>query len=100
MNKYAAFVKWKLTPRDLLEQLAEECCELGKAALKLIRAMHMSKNLTPASSSDVAANFREEIMDVLAVLYLLETPDLEPIVDDYWKWERWAKRLGYEEEKA
>ena len=97
MNKYAEFVRARLNERDLLEQLAEECCELGKAALKLIRAMHMSKNLTPTSEDDAAANLREEIMDVLAVLYLMETPDLEPIVGDYWKWERWAKRLGYEE---
>lgn len=47
MNKYAEYIMNTLTARELLEQLAEECNELSKASLKLIRALGLSENATP-----------------------------------------------------
>ena len=41
--------KNKLTRRELLEQLAEQCSELTKAAMKTIRAEELSENPTPTS---------------------------------------------------
>ena len=43
------YIKNKLTRRELLEQLAEECSELTKAAMKTIRAEELSENPTPTS---------------------------------------------------
>lgn len=102
MNKYADFVKQKLTPRELLEQLAEECCELAQAALKLIRAQGMSNNVTPVEEKVAAMNVREELDDVLMVLCLITDicdKDLKKYMNERSKWERWAKRLGYKEEE-
>ena len=98
MNKYASFVKDKLSRRELLEQLAEECNELAKASLKLIRAEGMNDNVTPTSKMDAIANFCEEQKDVISVLWLLTMYNRYAYIDDYPKYERWAKRLGYEEE--
>lgn len=47
MNKYAMYIRKVLSARDLAEQLAEECSELAKASLKMIRAGGMSANITP-----------------------------------------------------
>lgn len=52
MNKYAEYIMNTLTARELLEQLAEECSELSKASLKLIRALELSENATPIDKSD------------------------------------------------
>ena len=43
MNKYSEYVRDTLPDRDLLEQLAEECNELSKASLKLIRQSGIAK---------------------------------------------------------
>ena len=97
MNKYAEYVKNTLPARDLLEQLAEECNELSKASLKLIRAIGASKNATPTSMVEAYDNFIEEQKDVVSVLWLLTNSDRYAYIDDYPKFERWAKRLGYKE---
>ena len=97
MNKYADFVRQTLPMRDLLEQLAEECNELAKASLKLIRANQMSENVTPTSKMDAYSNFMEEQKDVISVLWLLTENDNYKFIDNYPKMERWAKRLGYKE---
>ena len=97
MNKYAEYVKNTLPTRDLLEQLAEECNELAKASLKIIRAGGMSNNMTPTSRDDAWDNFIEEQEDVISVLWLLTRNERYAYIDDYPKMERWAKRLGYEE---
>lgn len=47
-----------------LAQLAEEAAELGKAALKLRRALD-GKNPTPVSPADALRNVQEEMADVL-----------------------------------
>ena len=97
MNKYADFVRNTLPTRDLLEQLAEECAELSKASLKLIRANEMSENVTPTSKMGAYSNFIEEQKDVVSVLWLLTGYEQYAYIDGYSKIERWAKRLGYEE---
>ena len=97
MNKYADFVRQTLPMRDLLEQLAEECNELAKASLKLIRANQMSENATPTSRAEAYDNFIEEQKDVISVLWLLTRNENYKFVDNYEKYVRWAKRLGYEE---
>ena len=97
MNKYAEYVKNTLPARDLLEQLAEECNELAKASLKLIRANQMSENATPTSRAEAYDNFIEEQKDVISVLWLLTRNENYKFIDNYEKYVRWAKRLGYEE---
>ena len=97
MNKYAEYVKNTLPVRDLLEQLAEECNELSKASLKLIRAIGDSENPTPIGQVGAYENFLEEQKDVISVLWLLTNSDRYAYIDGYPKIERWAKRLGYKE---
>ena len=97
MNKYAEYVKNTLPVRDLLEQLAEECNELSKASLKLIRAIGDSENPTPIGQVEVYDNFIEEQKDVISVLWLLTRDENYKFIDNYEKYVRWAKRLGYEE---
>ena len=97
MNKYADFVRQTLPMRDLLEQLAEECNELAKASLKLIRANEMSENVTPTTKLEAWDDFIEEQKDVISVLWLLTGNERYAYIDGYPKIERWAKRLGYKE---
>ena len=97
MNKYADFVRQTLPMRDLLEQLAEECNELAKASLKLIRANEMSENVTPTTKLEAWDDFIEEQKDVISVLWLLTGNERYAYIDSYPKIERWAKRLGYKE---
>lgn len=49
----------------MLRQLAEECCELAHAALKLIRA---KRKETPRRESEALEKFLEEIADVNVML--------------------------------
>ena len=97
MNKYAEYVENTLPARDLLEQLAEECNELSKASLKLIRAIGDSENPTPIGQVEAYDNFIEEQKDVISVLWLLTRDENYKFIDDYDKDARWAKRLGYKE---
>ena len=53
----------------LYRQLAEECTELGHAALKLIRA---KKRETPMPVQDAQQALIEEIADVRVMLFVLE----------------------------
>lgn len=48
----------------MLEQLAEECTELGKAALKLAR-IHRGENPTPVTLEQAQADLLEEYTDVV-----------------------------------
>ena len=97
MNKYAEYVKNTLPTRDLLEQLAEECNELSKASLKLIRALKLNKNATPISKVEAYDKFIEEQKDVISVLWLQTRDENYKFIDSYEKYERWAKRLGCKE---
>lgn len=81
----------------LLEQMAEECCELAQACLKMSRKLR-DENPTPKSIEDVRDNLVEELADVevcrvyLADCGVVEIREVFPIM--YEKEKRWEKRLG------
>ena len=81
-----------LGEEELLCQLAEECAELGKAALKLRRVLN-GKNKTPVTFDEAEDNLIEETADVVAVLACLDIreEDYEDIIDK--KAMRWLGRL-------
>lgn len=90
------YIKNKLTRRELLEQLAEECSELTKAAMKTIRAEELSENPTPTSRVETEKNFTEEQLDIISVLYILTGSKMYEHIMYYPKYVRWAIRLGYQ----
>jgi hypothetical protein len=74
----------------MLEQLAEECTELAKAALKMARIIR-NENSTPVTEEEAIANIREEYTDVVQC-----AGELSLTVDDEQmmrKHERWEKRV-------
>ena len=83
---------------DLLAQLAEECCELAQAALKLRRTFE-GTSPTPVMEHEAEYDFREEIADVLLTLHYASGGDVsvvatEDIVETAAQKEaRWARRL-------
>lgn len=81
----------------LLEQMAEECCELAQACLKMARKLR-DENLTPKSIEDIRDNLVEEIADVELCRVYLDESDVvkihEPHPIMYDKEKRWEKRLG------
>lgn len=89
------YIQTNLTERELLEQLAEEAAELGKAALKLIRAKELNNNPTPVDIDTAAANLLEEMKDVYLVFWLLYgwTPIKELDIESNPKLRRWAERI-------
>lgn len=56
----------------LLEQTAEEACELAQACLKMARKLR-DENPTPVSVEDIRENLQEEICDIKVCLSLIET---------------------------
>lgn len=77
----------------IYEQLAEECAELAKAALKRSRQLR-GENPTPVSKDTALASCREEAGDVMLCITLLAS-DFTP--DDYSdKITRWVRRLEAE----
>ena len=81
----------------LLEQLAEECCELAQASLKMARKLR-DENPTPKSIEDIRDNLIEEIADVDVCLDRLgdETDivdRLELAMIEIDKKKRWQERL-------
>ncbi len=94
-DKYFGQIRIKLTPRDLLENLAEEASEVAQAALKMIRAYGWSKNTTPVTTAEAQVNLEEEIIDLLCMLDVIGY-DLQHLLDAEKacrKWRRWANRL-------
>ena len=89
-------IREKLSQEELLCQLAEECAELGKAALKL-RRVYDGKNPTPVKNKEAYNNLLEEISDVALCLDVLNlnTPNnmFEVQKTINMKLERWALRL-------
>lgn len=105
-QKYIEYIADELSERDLLEQLAEEASELSQAALKLIRAVKYSENITPVKEEEAVENLVAEFNDVIvswnalvmsqhAIRVEIATQALNR--EKTKKLERWAKRLGYEE---
>ena len=87
-------IRDKLSTEELLCQLAEECAELSKAALKLRRVL-TKVNPTPVTPSEAYANMWEEIFDVTFVLEVLAFDLDAPIMQKFraTKPERWVRRL-------
>lgn len=78
-----------------LEQLAEECCELGQAALKYARALR-KENPTPKSERECREALTEETADVLLCidklnLIALDLHKAAQIMTE--KEKRWDERL-------
>lgn len=88
------YIRGVLTDRELLEQLAEECAELGQAALKYIRALGISNNPTPIPEEEAEDNLYQEAMDVLLCLHMIY-PDDSDFKSEYYKGkiQRWATRI-------
>lgn len=84
-------VSANLSSRAAYEGLAEECCELAQAALKMIRSVD-GGNPTPLSYADCAEKIEEEIGDVMMYLELLGHLPRGTTKDNP-KWARWAQRL-------
>lgn len=99
MNKYIEFIRNKLDPRTIHEQLAEECNELAKASLKVNRAFKFNDNTTPVKPSVALNNVVEEAYDVMCLLNLLgmDVKNMANNINHYSKYKRWAERLGYKE---
>ena len=91
-------VQDKLDKRALLEGLAEEASELAQAALKLIRAMGSSKNVTPTSEEEAWEHLHEEIADVQNCLNSLQVCDEDFLDIQQEKMIHWADRLTASQE--
>lgn len=85
-------IREKIPVCELLAGLAEECCELAQAALKL-RRCYDGTNPTPADPDNQYEQLLEEIGDV--ELYLDQMSINRQVIADYKaaKLERWQKRL-------
>lgn len=99
---YLSTIQMLLPREELLCQLAEECCELAQAALKLRRALD-GRNPTPVDRAAAEAHLREEIADALVCLAALGplwdgTPDADIQRAMERKAQRWAERLVEKEE--
>ena len=85
-----------LPQEEQLAQLAEECTELGKAALKLRRVLD-GRNPTPVTRTEAFHNLVEEIADVTLCLEVLGMNTAEVLYNCGKLWEeksaRWKKRL-------
>ena len=98
MNDYdpIEYIREKLNKEELLCQLAEECAELGKAALKLRRVID-GTNPTPVKRSEAYRNLFEEIADVSLCLEILGLNTPQAMYDCQktmnMKVNRWARRL-------
>lgn len=91
------FIRERLSQEELLAQLAEECAELGKAALKL-RRVYDGTNPTPVKRSEAYANLLEEVADVQLCLDILGVNELVLAQHEIRKTmnaklDRWCQRL-------
>ena len=86
-------IREKVPVVELLSGLAEECCELAQAALKLRRVFDGS-NPTPQSEEKAIENLWEEIADVNLYLAHMDFPlgTVSEIMQA--KQKRWEERLA------
>ena len=84
----------KVSPGDLLCQLAEEASELAQAALKLRRAIEPG-NPTPITKEEAEGALLEEFADVILSCQLLGLTEQVETVEFIHinKMERWIDRL-------
>lgn len=88
---------FKIGGPAVLEQTAEECAEMAKAALKLARKMR-GENPTPKTEEELRAHLNEEIADVKVCIRALLNGG---VIDSHLitlimreKQERWENRLA------
>lgn len=95
VQKAYDYVERIMLQRAKFELLAEECSELGQAALKYIRAAGWSDNPTPIPEYEAWEKLNEEAIDVFNALRLAGFDLDDLIVQSYNspKWERCANRL-------
>lgn len=84
-----------LPQTELLAQLAEECAELGQAALKLRRVLDGS-NPTPVSYQDAKLALMEEAADVQLCMRTVHALADRAVIEDIirCKKDRWLQRLA------
>jgi NTP pyrophosphatase (non-canonical NTP hydrolase) len=93
------YIKRTVPHHEVLAQLAEECAELGQAALKLRRTLNTDASPTNTTKQEANEHFREEVADVLLTLTIAlddnititANGDIIHIMAQ--KCDRWAKRL-------
>lgn len=90
----ADLVRMGLSPRDLLEAMAEEGSELSQAALKCIRAEGLNQNPTPTPVGEAWDNLVEELTDVCMVALAMGVMPDEATIKNSPKWKRWIKRIN------
>ena len=90
----------RTTPRhEILVQLAEECAELGQAALKLRRTLNPDVSPTDVTEDEAEIRLREEVADVLLCISIALDDDvqvkatLDIAHTMRYKKERWASRI-------
>lgn len=71
MTEYISKINMLMSKPEIAAQLAEECAELGHAALKLRRTM-MTGNPTPVSYVTALDMLKEELADLSLVLSVLD----------------------------
>lgn len=100
MHDPIEFIREQLSMEELLTQLAEECAELSKAALKL-RRVYNGDNPTPVRRPEAYDNVIEEIADVMLCIDVLGMNDFDhfkkitKIMES--KTMRWKQRLQEKE---
>ena len=83
-------VRVHLSDSAILEQMAEECCELGQALLKKSRKLR-GENFTPLTLDEIHKNITEEFTDVIICSEVLGLQiDMDIFVN---KLHRWIERL-------
>lgn len=92
-------IKSKIGKPAVLEQLAEECCELAQISLKRARILR-GENPTPKTIDETDANFLEEIADVLnCISVIADELDMNKVRNvQKKKLNRWKKRIMEVEE--
>lgn len=101
MDKEIEIIRDKLSKEELLCQLAEECAELGQAALKLRRAISEEdptpdwRVRTQISVDKAMDDLIEEIADVRLVVSVLKYDVCESVYQTIMqhKIKRWVSRL-------
>ena len=86
----------------MLRQMAEECCELSQAALKMVRAYN---NETPVSVSKARQKLVEELADVKIMFNIVYSLLSDNELSDYdtvlkYKKDRFSKRIRAKQNPA
>lgn len=81
MNRMRAAIHEKCGWDYIYRQLAEECAELNKAALKLIRAVNKE---TPMTLDEAAKDYVEELADSWLMIAIART-DLTEAEQEYFR---------------